>query len=29
MTLNEIYQWISDNFNFYKNAGNGWKVENS
>lgn len=26
MTLNEIYQWISDNFNFYKNAGNGWKV---
>lgn len=26
MTLNEIYQWISDNFHFYKNAGNGWKV---
>lgn len=26
MTLNEIYQWISDNFNYYKSAGNGWKV---
>jgi hypothetical protein len=26
MTLNEIYQWISDNFNYYKNAGTGWKV---
>lgn len=26
MTLNEIYQWISENFHFYKNAGNGWKV---
>lgn len=26
MTLNEIYQWISDNFHFYKSAGNGWKV---
>lgn len=25
MTLNEIYHWIADNFNFYKNAGNGWK----
>ena len=25
MTLNEIYQWISDNFHFYRNAGNGWK----
>jgi hypothetical protein len=28
MTLNEIYQWISENFNFYKYAGNGWKVYN-
>lgn len=26
MTLNEIYQWIAENFNYYKNAGNGWKV---
>lgn len=26
MTLNEIYQWISDNFHYYKSAGNGWKV---
>ena len=26
MTLNEIYQWISDNFHYYRNAGNGWKV---
>ena len=26
MTLNEIYQWIVDNFKYYKNAGNGWKV---
>ncbi|RNA10417.1 Forkhead box J3 [Brachionus plicatilis] len=25
MTLNEIYQWIAENFNYYKNAGNGWK----
>ena len=25
MTLNEIYQWISDNFHFYRSAGNGWK----
>ena len=26
MTLSEIYQWISDNFPFYRDAGNGWKV---
>jgi forkhead box protein J2/3 len=26
MTLSEIYQWICDNFPFYKDAGNGWKV---
>ena len=26
MTLNEIYQWISEKLSFYKNAGNGWKV---
>ena len=26
MTLNEIYQWISDNFHYYRKAGNGWKV---
>ncbi|KAI0213721.1 Forkhead box protein J3 [Lamellibrachia satsuma] len=25
MTLSEIYQWICDNFPFYKDAGNGWK----
>ncbi|CAF1001339.1 unnamed protein product [Brachionus calyciflorus] len=25
MTLNEIYEWIADNFNYYKNAGSGWK----
>ena len=25
MTLNEIYQWISDNFSFYKITANGWK----
>lgn len=25
-TLSGIYQWISDNFPFYKTAGNGWKV---
>lgn len=29
MTLNEIYQWISDNFHYYRRAGNGWKVESS
>ena len=26
MTLNEIYQWICDNFPYYITAGNGWKV---
>lgn len=26
MTLNEIYQWIADNFSFYKITANGWKV---
>lgn len=26
MTLNEIYRWISDNFHYYRFAGNGWKV---
>lgn len=26
MTLSEIYQWICDNFPYYKDAGNGWKV---
>lgn len=26
MTLSEIYLWICDNFPFYKDAGNGWKV---
>ena len=26
MTLSEIYSWICDNFPFYKDAGNGWKV---
>lgn len=26
MTLSDIYQWICDNFPFYKEAGNGWKV---
>ncbi|KAK7089358.1 forkhead box protein J3-like isoform X2 [Littorina saxatilis] len=25
MTLAEIYQWICDNFPYYKEAGNGWK----
>ena len=24
-TLSGIYQWISDNFPYYKTAGNGWK----
>ena len=28
MTLSEIYQWICDNFPYYKEAGNGWKVCN-
>lgn len=27
MTLNEIYQWISDNFHYYRRVGNGWKVD--
>lgn len=27
MTLNEIYQWICENFPYYKDAGNGWKVQ--
>ena len=26
MTLSEIYLWICDNFPYYKDAGNGWKV---
>ena len=26
MTLSDIYEWISDNFPYYKDAGNGWKV---
>ena len=26
MTLSDIYQWICDNFPYYKDAGNGWKV---
>jgi hypothetical protein len=26
MTLNDIYEWISDNFHYYRRAGNGWKV---
>jgi len=26
MTLSEIYQWITDNFPYFKEAGNGWKV---
>ena len=25
-TLSGIYQWISDNFPYYKTAGNGWKA---
>ncbi|XP_013416332.1 forkhead box protein J2 isoform X4 [Lingula anatina] len=25
MTLSEIYQWICDNFPYYREAGNGWK----
>lgn len=29
MTLNEIYQWISDNFHYYRRVGNGWKVVES
>lgn len=26
LTLSEIYQWICDNFPYYRDAGNGWKV---
>lgn len=26
MTLSEIYQWIMDNYPYFKDAGNGWKV---
>ena len=26
MTLSEIYNWICDNFPYYKEAGSGWKV---
>lgn len=26
MTLCDIYQWIQDNFPYFKDAGNGWKV---
>lgn len=26
ITLSEIYSWILDNFPYYKDAGNGWKV---
>ena len=29
MTLSEIYQWICENFPYYKEAGNGWKVRGS
>ncbi|XP_070561639.1 forkhead box protein J3-like isoform X2 [Ptychodera flava] len=25
MTLSEIYQWICENFPYYREAGNGWK----
>ncbi|XP_064610694.1 forkhead box protein J3-like isoform X2 [Liolophura sinensis] len=25
MTLSDIYQWICDNFPYYRDAGNGWK----
>ena len=28
MTLAEIYQWICENFPYYRDAGNGWKVRN-
>uniref|UniRef100_A0A4W5NEN7 Fork-head domain-containing protein n=1 Tax=Hucho hucho TaxID=62062 RepID=A0A4W5NEN7_9TELE len=27
MTLSEIYQWICDNFPYYREAGSGWKSE--
>lgn len=26
MTLNDIYNWISSNFPYYRDAGTGWKV---
>ncbi len=26
MTLSEIYSWICENFPYYREAGNGWKV---
>ena len=26
MTLSEIYAWICDNFPYYREVGNGWKV---
>jgi len=26
MALSEIYQWIGDNYPYYKSAGPGWKV---
>ena len=26
ITLSDIYSWILDNFPYYKDAGNGWKV---
>ena len=26
MTLSDIYNWISTNFPYYKDAGTGWKV---
>lgn len=29
MTLSEIYQWICDNFPYYREAGSGWKVSKS
>ncbi|XP_048096497.1 forkhead box protein J3-like [Alosa alosa] len=27
MTLSEIYQWICDNFPYYREAGSGWKSQ--
>lgn len=29
MTLSEIYQWICDNFPYYREAGSGWKVRSN
>lgn len=26
LTLNQIYQWIMENFDYYKDAGTSWKV---